>query len=309
MAKLKRFSGTPVSEGIRLEVGKYTVFAVRNAQRDISVRMRREPRKLLRACMHIPFLRGVTRLLRDIYRFFDGLGECAELNPHRPACGTKVERALARLLKIHPQNIVAMTSAPLIVLILFIGLYAAPEGAEALLRDHFDLQRSALNLAVCGMRVVSMLMSVGLICRLRGIRRLCMYKGALNKAINCYECRDELTLQNVSRYPIHARRSESAFLLTVLAVSMVLFAGIPLQGILVTLLIRIAMLLAAAAVVNELFCALESAPLSLPVRILRAPMDLLQYATTLEPQSQMLEVVLCAFEAVLAEPDKEVNSN
>ena len=72
MAKLKRFGGTPVSEGVRLEVGKYTVFAVRNANRDISVRMRREPRKLLKMCMHVPFLRGITRLIRDIVRFLDG---------------------------------------------------------------------------------------------------------------------------------------------------------------------------------------------------------------------------------------------
>ena len=80
MAKLKRFGGTPVSEGVRLEVGKYTIFAVRNSARDISVRMRREPRKLLKVCMQVPFLRGATRLIRDIMRFLDGLGEAAARN-------------------------------------------------------------------------------------------------------------------------------------------------------------------------------------------------------------------------------------
>ena len=309
MAKLKRFSGTPVSEGIRLEVGKYTVFAVRNAQRDISVRMRREPRKLIRACMNIPFLRGIVRFIRNIYRFFDGLGECAELNPHRAERGTQTERRVARFLRLHPQTIVSWVSAILIPLIFFAGLYAAPEGAEALLGNIPNLPRAATNAIVCFVRILGMLASIGLSCRLRLIRRLCMYQGALNKAINCYECEDELTAQNVGHYPIHTRRSESAFMITVLLVSMVLFVLVPVQNILITLLLRMAIMLASAAVINEPFSLLEGARLSLPVRILRAPMDLLQYLTHLEPQTQMLEVVLCAFQAVLDDPDKEVNNN
>ena len=305
MAKLKRFSGTPVSEGVRLEVGKYTVFAVRNAQRDMSVRMRREPRRLLRICMHIPFVRGVTRLLRDIIRFFDGLAECAELNPHRPVRGAKPERGIARFLKVHPQSLVAFSSAILIPLILFAGLYAAPEGAEAFLQDRFELTRAVINGVTCAVRVIGMLVSVGIICRLRVIKRLCMYKGAINKAVNCYECRDELTMENIARYPIHARRSESAFVLSVLAVSMVLFALVPVMNPFITIGLRILIILAVAALINEPYSALEAAKPVLIVRIIRAPMDLLHYITTLEPHPQMLEVALCAFEAVLAEPEKE----
>lgn len=308
MAKQKRFSGLPVSEGVRLEAGKYTVFAVRNTQRDISVRMRREPRKLLRACMQIPFLRGIIRFTRNIFCFFDGLAECAELEPHRAERGAEVERSIARFVHLHPQTIVAWTSAILLPLILFFCLYAAPEGAEALIRSFFSLQRSVINAIVCVVRILGMLFAIGLICRLRVIRRLCMYQGALNKVTNCYECEDELTAQNAARYPIHARRSESAFMITVLLVSMVLFILIPVQSTIITLLIRIAILLAAAAIINEPFSLLEGAKLSPPINILRAPMNLLQYLTVLEPQPQMLEVVLCAFNAVLDEPDKEVNN-
>lgn len=306
MAKLRRFSGTPVSEGVRLEVGKYTVFAVRNAQKDISVRMRREPRKLLRTCMHIPFLRGVTRLVRDIIRLFDGLGESAELNPHRPVRGSRMERNLARMLKVHPQSIVSWTSALLIPLILFAGLYAAPEGAEALLREKFTLSRAQLNGIVCAVRIFGTLFSIDLIGRLRVIRRLRMYKGAINKAINCYECRDEVSVENIAKYPIHTRRSEGAFLVCVMVLCMILFSWVRVDNIFLGALVRIGIALLVAAVFNEPYSALENADMTLPVRITRAPIDLIQHMTVLEPHPQMLEVAVCAFQAVLSEDNKEV---
>lgn len=308
MAKLKRFSGTPVSEGVRLEVGKYTVFAVRNVKKDITIRMRREPRNLLRTCMRIPFLRGATRFVRDIVRLFDGLGESAELRPHRPIRGTRVERGIARLFRVHPQTIVTLVSAILIPLILFACVYAAPEGAEAFLRNHYTLNRARLNAWVCTVRIIGTLLSIGLICRLRVVRRLLMYKGAINKLINCYECKDELSLTNAARYPIHTRRSEGAFMLTVLIISMIIFSMLRIDSIILSALARILVLLGAAAVVNEPFSALEASELTLPVRITRAPMDLLQHITVLEPHPQMLEVALCAFEAVLDEQESEVNS-
>lgn len=316
MAKLKRFGGTPVSEGIRLEVGKYTVFAVRNAQKDISVRLRREPRKLLRTCMRVPFLRGITRLFRDIIRFFDGLSESAELNPQRPVRGTEADQVLARIFKVHPQTIAAWTSALLIPIILFLGLYAAPEGAEALLLTRFSLSRSALNGLVCAVRILGTLLSIAAIGRLRVVKRLLMYKGALNKVINCYECRDEISVENAALYPIHTRRSESAYLICIMILCMIFFSMVRTEGVLLTLAARIGITLLVAALFNEPFSALEAANLTLPVRILRAPVDLLQYMTTLEPHPQMLEVAVCAFEAILSEDtqsqdetqdDKEVN--
>lgn len=306
MAKLRRFSGTPVSEGVRLEVGKYTVFAVRNAQKDISVRMRREPRNLLRTCMRIPFLRGVTRLIRDIVRLFDGLSESAELKPLRPVRGTSAERTIARAFRIHPQSLVTLTSAILIPILLFLGLYAAPEGAEVMLRS-FNLTRAQLNGIVCGVRIVGALAAIAFIGRLRVIKRLLMYKGALNKVINCYECRDEISAENASLYPIHTRRSEPAFMICVMIISMILFSWVNISSIWLTLIARIGIILAVAAVFNEPYSALESADMTLPVRIARAPIDLLQHMTTLEPHPQMLEVAVCAFEAVLGDNGSEVN--
>ena len=306
MAKLKRFGGTPVSEGVRLEVGKYTVFAVRNARGDISVRMRREPRRFLRMCMQVPFLRGAVRLVRDIVRFLDGLGEAAELNPHRAVRGAKAERSVARAFSVHPQSIAALLSGILIPLIAFGCLFAAPRGAEMFFQDYLSPTRTQLNWMVCAVRIAAALLGIGLTCRLRVVNRLCMYKGAINKVTNCYECRDKISIENAAAYPTITRRSEPVFLMGVLIFSLIGFTFIRTEGILLTAIARILIVLAVAAIFNEPYAALESADMTLAVRITRAPMDLMQHITVLDPTEQMLEVAVCAFQAALGENNNEV---
>ena len=308
MAKLRRFSATPVAEGVRLEVGKYTVFAVRNEEKDISVRVRREPRMLLRAGMRIPFLRGAVRLVRDVLRFFDGLGESAELNPQRPVRGTAPERFIASILHIRPQTIATLLSAILIPIIAALCLYAAPEGAKYFLQNRFALARLPLSLIVAGVRVVCLLVAIGVVGRLRVFKRLLMYKGAINKVINCYEARDKVNAQRAADYPIPTRRSESAFLIFVICISLMLFPLIRPYNIVITALLRIAVILGVAAVLNEPFSGLENASPWLLVRILRAPIDWLQHMTALEPHPQMLEVAVCAFNAAMGKSGDEAET-
>lgn len=301
MAKRKHFGGTPVSEGVRLEVGKYTVFAVRKADKDIAMRMRREPREFLRIMMRIPFLRGATRLVRDIYRFFDGLAESAEFKPQRVVRGTAAEKAVARMLRVHPQSIVTLTSAILMLLIAFICLFAAPLGAEALLETHFSLNRAWINGIVCAVRVIGFVMAITLTGQLRVFKRLLMYRCAINMVTNCYECGGKLTPENAARYPRYARRSEPAFLISVMIISLILFSLLRIDNILLSIIIRLLIIFGVAAVLNEPFSALEVAEINWATRILRAPIDLFQHMTTAEPHPQMLELTVCAFKAALGE--------
>ena len=308
MAKLRRFSATPVAEGVRLEVGKYTVFAVRNEQKDISVRVRREPRKLLRTCMRIPFVRGTARLIRDVLRFFDGLGESAELHPHRPVRGTAPERLIARILHITPQSIATLLSAILIPVIGAICLLLIPEGARQVIESSYELSRMQLSLAIAAARVIGLFAAVWLVCRLRVFKRLQMYRGAINKVINCYEAHDEVNARTAARYPIYTRRTEPVFLLFVMSISLMLFPLIRPYGPALTALFRLGVILAVAAIFNEPFRLLENAKRSLPVRILRAPIDLLQHMTAMEPHPQMMEVAVCAFDAAMGNDGDEAET-
>lgn len=309
MAKLKRVSGFPVAEGVRLDVGKYTILAVRNAEKDISLRMRREPRRLSRALERIPFARGVARLALDVARFFSGVSESAELDPQRPVKGTAPERALCGVLKAHPQSFVAWTSGLLLILIALASLYLAPQGVDYLLRARTALPRRAIRAIVCALRICALYAGVYCVGRLRVFRRLLMYKGALNQALNCYECGEPLSAESAAEYPLMARRSEAAFLLGTLTISIVLFSLLPPQGAFSGALTRLGILFGVAALFGEAHRMLEEAPLNGFVRALRAPMDWIQLMTTLAPHPQMMEVVVCAFEAALGERRSEVKSD
>lgn len=309
MAKLKRFSGTPVSEGVRIEVGKYTVFAVRNEDKDISVRIRREPRKALRTMMRIPLLRGITRLLRDIGRFFDGMNESAELHPQKVNQGGAFARKTAKFLHVHPQSLCAFFSFLMLPVIAFLALYAAPLGAEALLYDLTTLTRPWINAIVCAFRILSLLAAVWCSTRLPVFKRLLMYKGAINQVTNCYERRDEISVENAMKYPLQSRRSEAGFLAGIAVCSIILFAFLKIDNIFLAALARILIIFGVAAVFNEPYAALEDAPMNLATRIVRAPMDLFQHMTTMEPNPQIVEVAVSAFQAALGKDDEEVNEN
>lgn len=309
MAKLKRFSGTPVSEGVRLEVGKYTVFAVRNEEKDISLRIRREPRKTLRTLMRIPFLRGIARMLRDIYRFFDGIAESAELNPQKVSQGSAFTKKFAKFMHVHPQSVSAFFSLCLLPVLAFLLLYAAPLGAETLLHDMTALSRPHINAIVCAFRIASLLVGVWCAGRLPVFKRLLMYRGAINQATNCYECRDEISVENAMQYPTISKRSEPAFLISVAVCSIILFAFLKIDNIFVSALARVLIIFGVAAVLNEPFSALEAADLNIATRILRAPMDLFQHMTTMAPNPQIAEVAVSAFQAALGEGDEEVKEN
>ena len=299
--KLRHFSGTPVAEGVRLEVGSYTVFAVRNEKKDIAVRMRREPRQALRILLKVPLLRGIVRLFRDIFRFFDGLGESTEFKPQRIVRGNGLERVLAVLFGTDGQAVATFLSFCLLPILAFLLLYAAPEGAKLLLMQLHDFTLFQLSLLMCVVRVCAFLLAVGCAVHLKVFRRMLMYRYALNQAINCYECGDDMRTETVAQYPRYARRSEAAFLLSVGLWSIIAFGFLPVTNITVYIPLRILIVLAVAALINEPIRAIENAPCTRAIKILRTPLDLLQHMTTLKPNFPVQEVAVCAFQAALGE--------
>ena len=74
------------------------------------------------------------------------------------------------------------------------------------------------------LRLVLLVGYIALIGRYPDIRRVFMYHGAEHKTINAYEAGAELTPENVSRYSLEHPRCGTAFLLTLVLFSVVLFS-------------------------------------------------------------------------------------
>jgi len=295
---------TPVAEGVRIQVGSATAFAVRQDSKDVALRLRREYHPARDAMERIPFLRGIVRLFTSVADFLDGVSESAQLMPQQIVKGTRFEQRFATLFRIHPTSLVASISI-LAVLFLIGGLViAGPWALAKFVLPRYELSRQAINAVACAARVLAMLLCALLVPRLRVVDRFAMYRGALNRVLNAAADEGRVTQQSAEKASFLSRRSDAAFILTVLILSVIAFALIRTFTLPVQLLVRVLTVLAIAAVLNEPIRALERAKATPLVNALLGPQLLLERCLTRRPHPQMVEVAVYAWNAA-RENDRE----
>lgn len=132
------------------------------------------------------------------------------------------------------------------------------------------------------------------------IKRLYGYHGAEHKTINAYEAGAELTPTSVARFPLEHPRCGTAFLLTVVLLSILLYVLLPPMNIWLRIITRLLFLPIIAGIAYEFlrFSAVHQAnPF---IQLITRPNLALQGLTTREPDETMLEVAICAFEQMRA---------
>lgn len=289
---------TPVAEGVRFEFGTATACAVRNRKRDVTVRVVQEGHASRDILERIPLVRGAARLFFSVGALFRGLNESADLKPRSAYRGSAFTREFARLFRIRPQSIAAFFSGIAVIAILAGMIVGLPALTERLLLCIPGLPRAVVNIVCCMFRMLGALLSVFMICRLKVINRLCMYRGAAGKVINAYEAYGTgLTHEAVVLSPRLTDKSDGAFLIIAVMVSIAAFACVRTEGLLDQLLYRAGILLASSAVVNEILLPLERANPNGRLASIRRPLMELQHLFTIEPHNEMIEVAVCAFRA------------
>jgi len=139
------------------------------------------------------------------------------------------------------------------------------------------------------------------------IRRVFAYHGAEHKTINAYEAGAELSPASVSRFPLSHTRCGTAFLLTLVLLSILFFTLLGPLPLLWRFLSRILMIPVLAGIAYEYIRWTSSHIQSPFVRALIKPNLALQSLTTREPDESMLEVAIKAFET-MRQAEKEVSS-
>ena len=130
-------------------------------------------------------------------------------------------------------------------------------------------------------------------------RRIFAYHGAEHKTINAYEAGDELEPEIVDQYPIEHPRCGTAFLLTVVFVSVMLFSLIGRPPFALLILSRVLFIPVIAGVAYE-FLKYTAANLEKPwIRFMIQPNLALQHLTTNQPSLDMIEVAIVSFKRVL----------
>lgn len=130
-------------------------------------------------------------------------------------------------------------------------------------------------------------------------KRIFSYHGAEHKTINAYEAGDELIPEIVTNYPIEHPRCGTAFLLTVVFVSVFVFSLIGRPSFALLILSRVLFIPVIAGVAYE-YLKYTASNLDKPwVRVLIKPNLALQHLTTNDPTLDMIEVAIVSFKRVL----------
>ena len=141
---------------------------------------------------------------------------------------------------------------------------------------------------------------VWLISQMEDVKRLFSYHGAEHKTINAYEAGDELTPEIVQTYPIEHPRCGTAFLLTVVFVSVIVFSLIGRPPFFWLIISRIIFIPVIAGISYEVLRWTAANLDKAWVRTLIIPNLMLQHLTTREPDLDMIEVAIVSFKHVLA---------
>jgi uncharacterized protein YqhQ len=130
------------------------------------------------------------------------------------------------------------------------------------------------------------------------IKRVFMYHGAEHKTINAFEAGAELTPENVAKYPIEHPRCGTAFLLTLVLLSILVFTALGPMPIAWRLISRVLFIPILAGIAVE-YIRWTANHLNNPiVKFLIKPNLALQHLTTRDPDLTMLEVAIASFQSM-----------
>ena len=278
-------------EGVMMRGSKALSVAVRNPDGDIVVHNEAlDPRIYGGTLAKIPFLRGIT-LLWDAL----GLGIKSLLFSAEVALEEEKEDEASKVFEGPLQWGTLFLSLGMAVGLFFV----LPAVAAGQIQIWLNLSHVASNILEGFIRLSLLVGYISAIGFLPDVKRLYGYHGAEHKTINAYEAGAELNPPSVARFPLQHPRCGTAFLLTVVVISIVFFTLLPELSIPLRVLSRIILLPVVAGVAYEFIRFTAKNQHNLLIRAITKPNLALQRLTTREPDLEMLAVAITAFEQVL----------
>ncbi|HEX4689693.1 MAG TPA: DUF1385 domain-containing protein [Solirubrobacteraceae bacterium] len=281
--------GQAVMEGVMMRGVSTWAVAVRRQSGTIDV----ESHPLVSWGRHHPALRwpvvrGVVALGQSLNIGFKALGISA--NAQQPEDAEPIGRA-------------TWAGTLALSLLFAVGLFfVVPVTLASLVKD--QLGSAWLFWVVEGaIRTAIFLGYLGLMSRLRDLRRVFEYHGAEHKVISCFEAGEPLEPASAQRFSRLHPRCGTSFLLVVMIVAIFVFAPIGLPAWYVLVPTRILGVPLIAGLSFELIKWAGRNRSHGSVRAIMWPGMQLQRLTTREPDHEQLAVAIAALEAVLAVED------
>lgn len=180
-----------------------------------------------------------------------------------------------------------------------IGLFfLLPAGLGGLAEHYLGWSSWLNNLTEGALRLLFLVGYIWGISFMPDVKRLFMYHGAEHKTINAYEAGAELTPETVANYPIEHTRCGTAFLLTLVLLSILIFTALGPMPIVWRLVTRVLFIPILAGIALE-YIRWTANHLDNPiVQFLIKPNLALQHLTTRTPDLSMLEVAIASFQSM-----------
>jgi uncharacterized protein YqhQ len=289
MAEKSRFplyGGQAVIEGVMMRGTHTAAIAMRSPTNEIV--LHKEPLGALykNRIIKIPFLRGMVMLLDALI------------------LGTRALTISANTQTGEDQKL----EGPVLYITLFVSLvvgiglfFLAPAALGQLTERSLGIGSWWGNVLEGVVRLLLLIGYIWAVGQMSEIRRVFSYHGAEHKTINAYEAGVELTPDNVEKYSVEHPRCGTAFLLTLVLLSILFFSLLGPLPFWWRMISRIVFLPLLACIAYEYIRWTANHLDSKLVRILIKPNLALQHLTTREPTKDMLEVSIAAFNAMRLE--------
>ncbi len=280
------YGGQAVMEGVMMRGTKALAVAVRQPNGNVTIHTEPlNPKIYASFVSKVPFLRALTSLWDALVLGIRTLMYSAEV-------------ALEEEEDVEFSGPIAWGTV-IISFAFGIGLFFVGPLLLVRLVDPYIASSLLSNILEGAIRMGLFVAYIGFIGLIPDIRRVFAYHGAEHKTINAYESGAELTPSEVAKYTTAHYRCGTAFLLSVMVISILIFALLGRPPIVLRILSRILLIPVVAGVAYEYIKLTNRFKDNRFVRAIAAPNLALQRLTTREPDFSMLEVSIAALKSVL----------
>jgi uncharacterized protein YqhQ len=277
------YGGQAVIEGVMMRGQKALAIAMRAPDGQIVLHREKLSRLYRSRLTKIPFLRGVVLL-------WDALG----LGMRALTIAANTQTGEDEKLEGGALYLTLGTA-----LLFGIGLFfLLPAGIGGLAERSLGWNSWWSNLLEGVLRLALLVGYVWAIGFVPDIKRVFAYHGAEHKTINAYESGAELTPASVAKFPLQHPRCGTAFLLTLVLFSILMFAALGPLPLLWRLASRIVLIPVLAGVSVEYLRWTANHIRNPVIRWLITPNLALQGLTTREPDASMLEIAIASFKTM-----------
>ena len=291
MAELPRFNygGQAVIEGVMIRGRSHFSLAVRRQDGTIYRQQELLNNIFTGPVRRVPLLRGILVLLESLSLGVKALRRSANIAMQEED-GDEQEELPGW----------AMAGTLAVSMLLGVGLFFLLPLLIVWLLDPYIASDLASNVIEGVIRLTILVSYIKLIGLSSDIKRVFAYHGAEHMAVHTYEAGLALVVENVRKFGTPHPRCGTAFLLTVVLISIVVFAFLQRPPMEWRIISRIALVPVIAAFSYEIIRFSGAHQEAWFGRIMSQPGLILQRLTTRQPDDSQIEVAICAMETAIA---------